>query len=149
MFYGGLVELYNPKMKLFDVYVASILGELYLSFPEPTFMDSAATAAITPELIKRKLIDGKMKDEGCLETCTYTMNWLFQQGYFTGTYEEKPDWYDDAVLTEKGLNLLNKKLDNLGQSVGEHLSTFSTDVGKNITKDYMKEIIKWLINSIV
>lgn len=143
------MKLNNPDIKLFDIYVAAILGELYDSFPEPVWLDPAWNTVITPMLLESGLIDGDIQNyDESLEVCSQSMNWLFSNNYFSASYHEASDSYDNATLTEKGFDVLNARPNSLDSSAGQQLSNFSQDVGKEISKGYILDLIKWLTNAL-
>lgn len=127
------------NIEIFNDLTGRVLGELYLSFPMPSFLAVEKFVEVATQWDERCGMDLPSKDA---EFFTATAQWLIRTGYIHG--EVTPyTRVSDAVLTAKGLEVLNAIPKSLasGPSLGEQLAEAATEGGKETVKGLVTEVL--------
>lgn len=127
------------NIDLFNDFTGKILGDLYLQFPIPTYLEAKSYVEAVTEWHEKAQMDMPTKQT---EIFIATTQWLVSAGYLSGTVYPYT-YVQDAVLTAKGLEVLNAIPESLtgGPSIGESLANAAKEGGKETMRGLVSEAL--------
>ena len=133
-----------PNIDKFNELTGAIFAELYSKFPVPTPMYSHRF--VKTSFIPDKITLGKLSDEEIFFRST--LSWLEKEGLISS---DMPDIYGvrNSLLTNKSLELLNKKPASLEPSLGEQLTKAVKDETKQGLRQVAASVISQAVNVVM
>lgn len=127
------------NIDVFNELTGKILGDLYLHFPLPKYLPADAYVEAATKWDEKFQTD-MPSDEA--EFFIATAQWLANAGYLTGKIRHYTH-VEDAVLTAKGLEILNAIPESLigGPSIGERLADAAKEGGKETIRGLVSEAL--------
>ncbi len=124
------------NIELFDLYVGKIFAKLYESFPLKTEVNPCV-------MINMEVNPHTMDIPKECEIFRDTMYWLEESGYIKYTSNQTVHYFNGAVLTAKGLELLKSVPPSVKSTAG---------IGENLThwaKEGSDELLKGSVNTLL
>ena len=127
------------NIDLFNDLTGKMLGDLYLHFPLPKPLLAEEYVEAATKWVEKYQVD-MPSDEA--EFFIATAQWLVNAGYLTGKIRPYTH-VEDAVLTAKGLEILNAIPESLigGPSIGERLADAAKEGGKETMRGLVSEAL--------
>ena len=125
----------------FDQHAGQILALLYENFPVPVLLKSENFVE-TPRVYNEHVMADVASDES--EFFSHTVAWLTRAGFIEVEALDPRHMYTrGAVLTAKGLEVLNVQPDNLSRdvSLGERIYTAAKSEGSEMLRSLVREAL--------
>ena len=125
----------------FDQHAGQILALLYENFPVPVLLKSKDFVA-TPLVYSEHVMADVASDES--EFFSHTVAWLNRAGFIdVKTIDPSHMYTRGAVLTAKGLEVLNVQPENLSRdvSLGERIYAASKAEGSDMLRSLVREAL--------